>query len=271
MRFTLSVDLDALPDDPTTELGRILRYWAGNLSHYDLADGVGDDVRDSAYAAVGEWRVSGVPAPAGGADGAAADEKATLQHYLDVLRKVLEWKLEGLSERDARRPLTPTGTNLLGLVKHVASTEAGYLGECFGRPFPEPMPWFEDDAEDNADMWATADESIEDILAFYRRVQAHSDATVAALPLDAPGRVPWWGTPDVTLHRVLVHMIDETARHAGHADIVRELVDGAVGLNARNPNLPDRDAEWWGAYVAHLDELAEQAGAAQQVPETGEG
>ncbi|MFC8732306.1 DinB family protein [Luteimicrobium sp. NPDC057192] len=270
MRFTLSVDLDALPDDPTTELGRILRYWAGNLSHYDLADGVGEEVRDSAYAAVGEWRVAAGTEPA--ADGApgAADEKATLKRYLDGLRKALEWKLDGLSERDARRPLTRTGTNLLGLVKHVASTEAEYLGVCFGRPFPEPMPWFEDDAEPNADMWATADESIEDVLAFYRRVQAHSDATVEALPLDAPGRVPWWGTPDVTLHRVLVHMIDETARHAGHADIVRELVDGSVGLAVGNSNLPDRDAEWWGAYVAHLDELAEQAGAAQQVPETGE-
>jgi uncharacterized damage-inducible protein DinB len=267
MRFTLSVDLDALPDDPTTELGRILRYWAGNLSHYDLGDGPREEVRDSSSAAVGEWRVTAEPAAGAG----AADQKAVLRRYLDGLRKALEWKLEGLSERDARRPLTPTGTNLLGLVKHVASTEAEYLGGCFGRPFPEPMPWVEDDAEPNADMWATADESIEDVLAFYRRVQTHSDATVDALPLDAPGRVPWWGTPDVTLQRVLVHMIDETARHAGHADIVRELVDGSVGLAAGNSNLPDRDAEWWGAYVAHLDELAEQAAAARQVPETGEG
>ncbi len=201
----------------------------------------------------------------------AAAEKATLRHYLDRVRQALQWKLEGLSEHDARRPMTPTGTNVLGLVKHVATMEAGYLGECFGRPFPEPMPWIDDDAEPNADLWATADESIADVLAFYRRVQEHSDATIEALPLDEPGRVPWWGTPEVTLHQILVHMIDETARHAGHADIVRELLDGAVGLGAGNSNLPDRDAEWWGAYVAHLDELAAQAGDTHQVPETDAG
>ncbi|GMA22413.1 hypothetical protein GCM10025864_01720 [Luteimicrobium album] len=204
-------------------------------------------------------------------DANAAAEKATLRHYLDSGHRALEWKLEGLSERDARRPMTPTGTNLLGLVKHVASTEAEYLGACFGHPFPEPMPWMDDDAEPNSDMWATADESIGDVLAFYRRVQAHSDATVEALPLDAPGVVPWWGTPEVTLHRVLVHVIAETDRHAGHADIVRELLDGAVGLGATNSNLPDRDAAWWGAYVAHLDELAEKAGDIHQVPETDAG
>ncbi|MGC5167268.1 DinB family protein [Luteimicrobium sp. DT211] len=191
----------------------------------------------------------------------AAAQKATLRHYLDRGRQALEWKLEGVSERDARRPMTPTGTNLLGLVKHVATMEAEYLGGCFGRRFPEPMPWIADDAEPNADMWATADESIEDVRTFYRRVQAHADATVEALPLDAPGRVPWWGTPEVTLHRVLVHLIDETARHAGHADIVRELLDGGVGLTATNSNLPDRDAEWWTAYVAHLEELSDQAGS----------
>ena len=67
------------------------------------------------------------------------------------------WKLEGLSEYDSRRPMTPTGTNLLGLVKHVASVELGYFGETFGRPFDEPLPWSVG-AEANADMWATADE-----------------------------------------------------------------------------------------------------------------
>jgi len=200
-------------------------------------------------------------------DANEAAQKATLRHYLDSGHRTLEWKLEGLSERDARRPMTPTGTNLLGLVKHVASTEAEYLGRCFDRPFPEPMPWMDDDAEPNSDMWATADESIDDVLAFYRRVQTHSDATIEALPLDAPGVVPWWGAREVTLHQVLVHVIAETDRHAGHADIVRELLDGAVGLGATNSNLPDRDAAWWGAYVAHLDELAAQAGDSSQVPE----
>ena len=100
--------------------------------------------------------------------------------------------MEGLSEYDMRRPLVPTGTNLLGLVKHVASVEAGYLGDTFGRPFAEPLPWFDEGAEPNADMWATADETSEQIVALYRRVWAHSDATIEALELDAVGDVPWW-------------------------------------------------------------------------------
>ena len=193
------------------------------------------------------------------------EEKAVLQRYLQRGRDALLFKLGGLSEYDARRPMTPTGTNLLGLVKHVASVEAGYLGEVFGRPFPEPMPWTGEDAEDNADMWATAEESIEDIVAFYRRVWLHSDATIEALALDAPGRVPWWGDRgDVTLHQVLVHTIAETDQHAGHADIVRELIDGTAGLRAANDNLPPgAGQDWWARYREMLEGVAAAAGAAQ--------
>ena len=169
--------------------------------------------------------------------------KADLALYLQRGREDLLWKLDGAAEFDVRRPLTPTGTNLLGLVKHVASVEAGYLGDVFGRPFGEPLPWLDDDAEPNADMWATADESRQQIVDLYHRTWAHADATIDALALDDTGRVPWW--PDerseVTLHRILIHMIAETNRHAGHADIVRELIDGAKGLRSDNSNLPDRD------------------------------
>jgi uncharacterized damage-inducible protein DinB len=164
----------------------------------------------------------------------AVDEKAALRQYLQQGREVLLWKLEGASEYDVRRPLTPTGTNLLGLVKHVATVESGYLGAVFGRPFGEDLPWLADGAEPEADLWATGAESREPIAALYRRVGAHSDATIDALGLDAVGHVLWWpgdrSTP--TLHRVLVHVIAETHRHASHADIVRELVDGTVGLRA---------------------------------------
>src|SRR5690242_9049305 len=114
-----------------------------------------------------------------------SDAKEVLCRYLQRGREALLWKLDGLSEYDMRRPLVPTGTNLLGLVKHVASTEAGYLGETFGRPFPERLPWAEDGAEANAEMWATPDQSRDYIVDLYRRVWAHSDATVAALELDA--------------------------------------------------------------------------------------
>jgi hypothetical protein len=159
--------------------------------------------------------------------------------------------------------MTPTGTNLLGLVKHVASVEAGYLGDCFGRPFPEPLPWFDDDAEPNADMWATPDQSRDDITGLYRRVWAHSDETIAATELESEGAVPWWPEERrvVTLHRILIHVIAETNRHAGHADIVRELVDGEVGLRADNDNMAEFDAASWTAYRERLEAVARAAGS----------
>ena len=192
----------------------------------------------------------------------AVDPKAHLARYLQTARDAMLWKLDGLDEYDVRRPLTPTGTNLLGLVKHLASVEAGYFGATFGRPFPEPLPWWDDDAEPNADMWATVDESRDRIVAFYRRVWGHSDATIERLALDAVGRVPWWPEEraEVTLHQILVHMIAETHRHAGHADIVRELIDGTVGMREDNDNMPPADEAWWAEYRRRLESVALEAG-----------
>ncbi|MER7079548.1 Protein of unknown function [Saccharopolyspora kobensis] len=189
------------------------------------------------------------------------DPKADLVRYLKSGREALLWKLDGLSEYDVRRPLTPTGTNLLGLVKHVASMEAGYFGVVFDRPFPEPLPWLAEDAELNADMWATADQSREWVVDFYHRAWAHSDATIEALELDARGRVPWWPADrnEATLHRILVHVIAETDRHAGHADIVRELIDGEVGMVNGNENMPPADKAWWADYRARLERVAAEA------------
>lgn len=197
------------------------------------------------------------------------DQKADLHRYLQTAREALLWKLDGLSEYDVRRPLTPTGTNLLGLVKHVASVELGYFGETFGRPSGEPLPWMDDDAEPNADMWATAEQSRADVVGLYHRAWEHADATVADLDLDAIGHVPWWpaARSEVTLHRILVHMIAETARHAGHADIVRELIDGSTGLRAGTSNLPSADAAWWADYRDRLETTAREA--AQGDPGTG--
>ncbi len=193
-----------------------------------------------------------------------SDPKADLRRYLQAGREALLWKLEGLSEYDIRRPMVPTGTNLLGLVKHVASVEAGYFGETFGRPFDEPLPWLDDDAEPNADMWATAEESREQIVNLYQHVWAHSDATIDALALDTIGHVPWWpqDRSEVTLHRILVHMISETDRHAGHADIVRELIDGAAGLREGNDNMAPGDPAWWESYRSRLERAAQEAASA---------
>lgn len=184
--------------------------------------------------------------------------KDILKRYLQEARDALLWKLDGLSEYDIRRPLTPTGTNLLGLVKHTAAVESEYLGMVFGRPFPEAIPYLAADVEANADMWAAAEETRAHHVELYRRIWAHSDATIDALDLDAPGTVPWWqpGNRHVTLHQILIHMIAETHRHAGQADIVRESVDGSAGLSAGGSNLPETDPKWWAAYRARVEQAA---------------
>jgi uncharacterized damage-inducible protein DinB len=197
--------------------------------------------------------------------GAEADggPKAVLHHYLRNARRDLRWKLEGLTERQLRTPMTPTGTNLLGLLKHVSSVEAGYFTDCFGRPSGIEMPWFEDGAAPNADMYATAEESVESIYALADRCAAASDAAIEDLDLADVGTVPWWANDTVTLGRLLVHMVAEYQRHLGHADIVRELLDGAAGLAPGNSNLPwageGVDAGWWAGYTARLRALAEDA------------
>lgn len=142
------------------------------------------------------------------------DPKADLVRYLQVARDAVLWKLEGLSEYDVRRPMTPTGTNLLGLVKHLANVEVGYFGDTFN-----------------------------------------------TLDLDAVGRVPWWPVEraEVTLHKVMVHVIAETDRHAGHADIVRELIDGTAGLREGNDNMAPGDGDWWANYRQRLEQVAREA------------
>ncbi|QKW23799.1 DinB family protein [Kitasatospora sp. NA04385] len=199
-----------------------------------------------------------------------AATKRELKLYLQDARAAVVWKLEGLSEYDARRPLTPTGTNLLGLVKHLTGAEAVYFGTTFGRPFPDgPGLWVAGEAEPNADLWARPEEGREALLDGYRRVWAHADATIDELPLDAVGKVPWPPHSELTLGRVLLHVVAETHRHAGHADLVRELVDGATGLRPNGSVLPDGDAAWWSAHHAHVEHAARTAATAagEQLPD----
>jgi hypothetical protein len=193
----------------------------------------------------------------------ASGLKDDLHRHLQVARRSVLWKLDGLSEYDIRRPMVPTGTNLLGLVKHLAGVEIGYFGETFDRPFGESYPWYEEDAETNADMWATAEESRDEIVGLYRRVWEHSDSTIDTLALDAVGRVPWWpdDRSEVTLHLILIHLIAETNRHAGHADIVRELIDGTAGLRKVNDNMPPGDRDFWDGYRNRVEQAARDAAA----------
>jgi hypothetical protein len=190
------------------------------------------------------------------------DPRPELHRDLQEAREALVWKLDGLSEYDVRRPMVPSGTNLLGLIKHVATMEVGYFADTFGRPFDEALPWFTADTEPNADMWATAEESRDQIVGLYRRTWTHSDATINTLALDAIGHVSWWPPErnEVTLLRVLVYMIAETNRHAGHADIIRELIDGAAGWRVKDDGLPGVDAAWWENYRGRLEQVARESG-----------
>ena len=191
-----------------------------------------------------------------------SDPKSDLREYLQGARDALLWKLDRLSEYDARRPLTPTGTNLLGLVKHLAGVEFGYFGDTFGRPAAEAPAWSDD--QPNSDMWATADESREYIAGLYRKAWAHADVTFDALDLGATGHVPWWGDGgEVTLHQVMVHVLVDTSRHAGHADIVRELIDGATGLHDGNDSMPPGDQAWWANHTSQVEEAAKAVQAAE--------
>ena len=190
------------------------------------------------------------------------DPKASLQRYLQQGRDAVLWKLDGLGEYEVRRPMTPTGTNLLGLVKHLTFVELGYFGATFGRPLAEAVTWLDlPEDDETVDLWATRAESRAAVVAGYRRACAHADETIAALPLDARGHVEQWPAErnPVTLLQLMTHVIAETHRHAGHADIVRESIDGAVGMRAGNDNMVPGDGAFWAAHVARLEQVARDA------------
>jgi Protein of unknown function (DUF664) len=187
--------------------------------------------------------------------------KEHLHDHLRWVREALVWKLDGLCEYDIRRPLTSTGTNLLGLVKHCAVSGSRYFGEVFDRPFPEPLPRWDDEAANDAQFWAAEHETRDEIVGLYQRVWEHSDATIKALAIDAPGYVPWW-REDVMLFNIMVHVLSDTTRHAGHADVLREQLDGAVGMLPQSAALHGRDSAFWEARRATIEQAARAAGPA---------
>ncbi|WP_120005103.1 DinB family protein [Nesterenkonia muleiensis] len=186
-------------------------------------------------------------------------ETEILLRYLRDLRGAFLWKVDGLDEYDLRRPLTPTGTNLLGIVKHVASVELGYFSEPCGRDQPVPTPWIGPDMGFEEDMFATADQSSQEVLELYRAAGENTEAAIAELDLDAPVTVPWWSEDkrNTTLRQLTIHIIAETARHLGHVDILREQIDGKAGMLERAGNLPEADDGAWALYRAKLQSIAD--------------
>ncbi|MEV7778611.1 DinB family protein [Kitasatospora sp. NPDC088351] len=156
-------------------------------------------------------------------------EKESLFTALDRHRDAVLWKLEGLDDEQLRRPVTASGTNLLGLVKHLGGVELGWFCETFGRA-TGPLP-FDLTEDEESDLRVRPDESTADVLTFYARARAAADLVIGELELDDVGRA-WFGD-EVSLRWVLIHMTTETARHTGHMDILRELIDGRTGDHSR--------------------------------------
>lgn len=181
--------------------------------------------------------------------------RAHLHDHLRWVREALVWKLDGLSEYDIRRPLTSTGTNLLGLVKHNAISDSRYFGEVFNRPYAEALPRWDDQTARGTDHWATGDETRDGVVGLYHRVWEHVDDTITALPIDSPGFVPWWDE-HVQLFNIMVHRLSDATRHAGHADILREQLDGSVGVEPSNQALHGLDVEFWHTRRVTLERIA---------------
>jgi uncharacterized damage-inducible protein DinB len=155
----------------------------------------------------------------------AGSEKEVLGGFLDHYRRTLLEICEGLSEDQLRRPMVPSGTSLLGMVKHLAYTERGWFQEAvanerFDYPFDTDDP--------GADFRIEEGESAEDIFDLYRHACERSRRALEAASLDDMVENPD-RSADYNVRWFVVHMIEETARHAGHADIIRELLDGKTG------------------------------------------
>jgi uncharacterized damage-inducible protein DinB len=176
--------------------------------------------------------------------------------YLGRARESVRRAVDRVDEYDARRPLTPSGTNLLGLVKHLAAVEYVYVSQCSGFPGDLDMPWASDEAEEvNGDLWLTPDQRAGSITDLYAAVAAHTARAAEALPPDSPATVPWWPESETTFDRLIVHLVSETAQHAGHLEILREHLDGQG--DAWDARRPERDALWWSAHVRRVAQAAE--------------
>jgi hypothetical protein len=180
-------------------------------------------------------------------------ERALLHTHLKDARDALIWKVEGLNEEDRRRPMTPTGTNLVGLVKHMTWIEGWYLCEFFDHERPR-LEWEWDVDADwghHSHMYAKPEETTEDLIAAYRATSAAADRTIEDLELDAVGQL--WSGETVSLRSMLLVVLVDTARHAGHSDIMREMIDGRTG-DRHSPSgfYGAADEEYRSAYLARV-------------------
>jgi uncharacterized damage-inducible protein DinB len=158
----------------------------------------------------------------------SGDEKTSMLAALNRHRDAALWKLEGLDDEQLRRPMVPSGTSLLGTMKHMAWVEYWWFCETFGREMP--VPDFDEDDPD-AEFRIEPDETTADILALYDRARTAADQAAKEIELDELGTA--WTGEKVSMRWVLIHMLEEDARHVGQMDVIRELIDGATGDHHR--------------------------------------
>jgi uncharacterized damage-inducible protein DinB len=190
-----------------------------------------------------------------------SERGAQLREYLNDAREAILWKCEGLTDAQARTPLTQTGTHVMGLLLHLAVTEAQYFISCVKREIENPVIRGVIASEDaQADFLPPSDMTLADAVEIYRETTAAADAVLDELELDSPAVVPWWvNHRHTSVERLVVHMIAESHRHAGHLDIVREQLDGFIGLRPSAPNIPDLSPEQWEEQRLRMNELADKA------------
>lgn len=182
-------------------------------------------------------------------DVATGSEKDLLRTHLRLTQQALLWKLDGLSDADLRRPMTKTGTNLIGIVKHLTGVTYGYLCTAFGRE-RETFEWeFDQELFYGLDMWATPDESPAEIVAAFQRACNAAADTIDELDLEATGRHHSGVT--VSLRWMTLTVLQDTLRHCGHADVVREMIDGRVGMNPHDGSVSEDD-EYLEMYRARI-------------------
>jgi hypothetical protein len=159
---------------------------------------------------------------------AVADERTTLDAFLDYYREAIKAKVRGVSEEDARRRLVPTQTTLASLIKHLARVEMSWFQYRLGQIPLEELPYLQRVFEvPDSDFRVEPNETVEMLVARYDEQCARSREIAAKKQLD--DIVPHPELGEVTMRWIVVHMIEETARHAGHADILREQIDGSTG------------------------------------------
>jgi len=155
------------------------------------------------------------------------DEAPTLRQFLDYQRTVVIRKVAGLSDHDASKPMTASGLSILGVIKHLIDVERWWFGICFTGA---DLPLASSDDDPDADFRIEPGETVEQIVAAYRAEIDSANRVIAGASLDQHSVRPSRRLgKTISMRWILVHMIEETARHAGHADLMRESLDGATG------------------------------------------